>query len=191
MNRSLPFAAAVLAGMVLATPVASVAGARTEPAAFGVSPARAAELVRTHALTGTDGRTFRIADLRGPVVVVNFWASWCAPCRRELPQLAALDRELRPSGGRVVAISIDEDRRNAERFLRANAPALGAAYDGPEALARALDLRNVPCTIVLDRSGAVAYVTARSDERGLADLAAAVRRVAAGQAVAAAEGVSR
>ena len=176
------FAAVTLGVTLAAAPVR--AGAKTEGAAFGVPSARAAELVRTHALTAADGRTFRIADLKGGVTVVNFWASWCAPCRRELPRLAALDRELRASGGRVVAISIDEDRRNAERFLRANAPTLGVAFDGPEALARSLDLRNVPCTIVLDRSGAIAYVTARSDEQGLADLAAAVRRVAAGQAVA-------
>lgn len=186
-NHTLRAALAALAlGATLSVAPARAEGARTsrEAAAFGVSSDRAAELVRTHALAGADGRTFRIADLKGGVTVVNFWASWCAPCRRELPRLATLDRELRASGGRVVAISIDEDRRNAERFLRANAPSLGVAFDGPEALAHALDLRNVPCTIVLDRSGAIAYVTARSDEQGLAALAEAVRRVSAGQPVA-------
>ncbi|MBK7369702.1 MAG: TlpA family protein disulfide reductase [Candidatus Eisenbacteria bacterium] len=174
---------AVCATLSVAAAGAAGGAAPRDAAAFGVSSDRAAELVRTHVLAAADGRSFRIADLKG-VTVVNFWASWCAPCRRELPRLAALDRELRSSGGRVVAISIDEDRRNAERFLRANAPSLGVAFDGPEALARSLDLRNVPCTIVLDRSGAIAYVTARSDERGLADLADAVRRVSAGQPVA-------
>ncbi len=174
---------AVCATLSVAAAGAAGGAAPRDAAAFGVSSDRAAELVRTHVLAAADGRSFRIADLKG-VTVVNFWASWCAPCRRELPRLAALDRELRSSGGRVVAISIDEDRRNAERFLRANAPSLGVAFDGPEALARSLDLRNVPCTIVLDRTGAIAYVTARSDERGLADLADAVRRVSAGQPVA-------
>ncbi len=152
--------------------------------------ARAEALLRTHVLVGADGRSFRLGDLAASVTVVNFWASWCAPCRRELPRLAALDRELRGAGGRVVAISIDAERANAERFLRRTAPTLGVAFDGPEALVQDLDLRNVPCTIVLDRTGKVAWVSMRSDDSALDELAAIARRLAAGREVAA-EGAGR
>lgn len=184
-NPTLP--AFVLAALVAVGPAVAATGS---PAAFRVPAERAESLLRTHALTGADGRTFRLGELDASVTVVNFWASWCAPCRRELPRLATLDRELRATGGRVVAISIDEERSNAERFLRRTAPSLGVAFDGPEALAQQLDLRNVPCTIVLDRAGKVAWVTTRSDDAAIAELSAVARRLAAGGAVAA-EGAGR
>lgn len=176
--------------LVTVAALAAAAPARAGEAAFAVSATRAEALLREHPLAGADGRTFRLGELGASVTVVNFWASWCAPCRRELPRLATLDRELRAAGGRVVAISIDEERANAERFLRRTAPTLGVAFDGPEALAQGLDLRNVPCTIVLDRAGKVAWVTTRSDDAALAELAAVARRVAAGREVAV-EGAGR
>src|SRR6185503_8407093 len=104
-----------------------------------------------------------------------FWASWCGPCRRELPRLDALQTSLGAHGARVVAISIDEESRNAARFAKSLALAFPVYHDGPDGLARRLDLPAVPYTIVLDRDGAVAFTTTGSDERALDAIARAAR----------------
>jgi len=61
-------------------------------------------------LTAIDGRTFDLAKMRGKVVMVNYWATWCAPCRKEMPQLDAFYRRYHSKGLEIVGISIDFDR---------------------------------------------------------------------------------
>jgi thiol-disulfide isomerase/thioredoxin len=159
-------------------------------AGLGAAPAEAERVLREHPLRTLDGRTLTLGSLHGDVVVVNFWASWCPPCRRELPRLGNLQTQL--AGARVVAVSIDTDVENARRFCRAHGVKVAVVHDGPDGLARALDLRRVPFTLVLDRSGRVAYTTAGSDERAVAAVTTAARQLLAQPATAEAEaGVAR
>ncbi len=134
--------------------------------------------VRKHALKDLDGKPLSWSRLEGEVVVVGFWASWCKPCRREMPKLAALNAELATRGGRVLAVSIDHDPENARRFAEKLGLALPIYHDGPDGLARTLDLRQIPFTLVLDRQGRVAYTTTGAGEAELDRLSAAVRRIA-------------
>lgn len=138
-------------------------------------------------LTALDGTVVSSADLAGKPLIVNFWASWCAPCRRELPRLDALNREMASQGASVVAVSIDQDAGNASRFAKSGRLSMPVACDGPGGLARQLDLRHVPATVVLDRDGRIAWSTGRSDDAELAKLAAVVRRLAGATPVAGAE----
>jgi len=130
-----------------------------------------------HSLRTIDGRTLTVASLRGQVVVLNFWATWCPPCRKELPGLSALHKEIVGSGGQVIAISIDQDVRNVERFAKARGLAMPIAQDGPEGLARELDLGHIPYTLVLDRQGTVAATASGGDAAALERIAATARRL--------------
>lgn len=167
-----------------AAPVAAGAG----PGAAGVSAAMA-----THSVRLMNGGELPLGSLRGHVVVLNFWASWCGPCRKELPQLAVLDRELSKQGGRVIAVSIDEDVRNAAAFASRHAAGMTVYHDGPQGLIRTLDLPALPWTVVLDRDGAVAWSGGGASAATLQHIADTARRLSAAPAMLteSTEGVSR
>jgi thiol-disulfide isomerase/thioredoxin len=160
--------ALLLALLLLALAPALVRAASLE--GLGADAARARQALGGHVLRTPDGDRLPLASLRGEVVVVNFWASWCAPCRRELPALDALNTEIAARGARILAVSIDTDPRNAKRFARSIDLRLPVYADGPDGLAKSLDLGAVPLTLVLDRTGDIVYASTHSDE-------AAIRRL--------------
>ncbi len=150
----------------------------------GTDRERIGAALRQHTVRRLEGGTLSLGSLRGEVVVVNFWASWCAPCRRELPSLAALHRQISGKGGRVVAISIDHDARNAQRFGKKHQLALPLYHDGPEGIARTLDLPHVPYTVVLDADGRVAFTSEGADEAAVRELSAVTHKLVAGRPTA-------
>lgn len=102
------------------------------------------------------GHTQKLADLRGSITVVTFWATWCTPCQEELPRLSQLRDEYAAKGIRFVAISIDEpkDRRKIEPFLQKQKITLDVWTGGDaDTLARLRLGDMVPATIVLDKNG--------------------------------------
>lgn len=161
-------AGAALLALMLLSPALVRAAA---PDGVGADAATMRRALDAHVLVTTDGVKLPLASLRGEVMVVNFWASWCRPCRRELPELNALHASLARRGGRVLAVSIDEDARNVDRFVKANGLTLPVYHDGPEGLAKALKLTHIPCTLVIDRGGRVAWSMSGSDPASLDRLA--------------------
>jgi thiol-disulfide isomerase/thioredoxin len=150
--------------LALVLGVAAVAGGA--PAARA-DDARWEPILAGHALRGAEGETLRLADLKGEVVVVNFWASWCKPCKKELRRLDGWLTAAAPRGGRIVAVSVDRDRRKAERFVAEADLALPVYHDGPDGLARDLDLPSLPLTVVLDREGRVVTTLREADDAAL------------------------
>ena len=108
--------------------------------------------------TERDGRTVRFADLKGKVVVLNFWATWCAPCREEMPGFSRLQERWRDRGVRFVGVS-DEERPKVDRF----ADGIGIAYPlwtgDAEVMGLSKRLGNrlgvLPHTVLLDGDGRV------------------------------------
>jgi thiol-disulfide isomerase/thioredoxin len=117
--------------------------------------------------------------MSGQVVVLHLWATWCAPCRKELPKLDALNAELSKANGRVLAVSIDIDPRNVERFMAQQRLKLPVVVDGPDGLARELDVPAIPYTVVLNRNGEVVSQIAGSGDAMLDATAATARRLLA------------
>ncbi len=103
-------------------------------------------------LPGLEGPV-RSADLRGQVVYVDFWASWCAPCRRSFPWMAEMQRKYGDQGFTVVAINLDKERELAMRFLEEMEVNFTIAFD-PEALtAQAFKVVGMPSAYILGRDG--------------------------------------
>ena len=173
-----PVAAALVVLAALSVAGAAVAGEN------GAERERIGEVLRQSVLRDAAGGTLSLAGLRGEVVVINFWASWCPPCRHELPGLDALHAQISRQGGRVLAVSIDTDPVNVRRFVRVHGLKLPVYLDGPDGLARRLDLDHIPYTIVLDRQGGVAFTTSAADANGIAELGTVTRRLVGGAAPA-------
>ena len=122
-------------------------------------PQRADQLMAL-ALPDSEGVTQRLDQWRGKVVVVNFWATWCEPCREEMPEFVRVQREFGPKDVQFVGIAVDQQDKVAafSRELGLNYPVLIGGYDAMD-LSKALGNRLValPFTIVIDRQGGVAY----------------------------------
>jgi thiol-disulfide isomerase/thioredoxin len=106
------------------------------------------------------GGRLRLAGLHGKVVVVNFWASWCAPCRGEAPALAALSQQCRPLGVRFVGVDERDDRSAAQAFERSFGIGYPSLWDpaGEVVLAfrGSVQPQAIPSTLVIDRQGRIA-----------------------------------
>lgn len=103
-----------------------------------------------------NGRRVRLADLRGHVVVLNFWGVWCGPCVRELPQLASFAQQSR--GTEVIAVDSGLGGEKADeivRFLRTRNVNVPAAYDADRSAYRAFRVAGVPTTVIIDPHGTI------------------------------------
>ncbi|MGY1602820.1 TlpA family protein disulfide reductase [Geodermatophilus sp. SYSU D00815] len=108
-----------------------------------------------------DGGDFRSAELDGDVAVINFWGSWCPPCRVESPEFQEVYAEVEAEGVQFLGINVKDDRQLAQAFVDSKAITFPSLFDprGEVALAfRDYPANAIPSTIVLDRQGRVAAV---------------------------------
>jgi len=100
-------------------------------------------------------RTVSLADYRGKVVLVDFWASWCSPCRQSLPLYDKLSSAYADADFAVLAISLDEDVADAKTFLSEH-PVKYTTLQNPQGgIAKAFDLKGMPSSYLIDRTGIV------------------------------------
>ena len=111
------------------------------------------------ALKDVNGRTVRLSDYRGKVVLINFWATWCPPCRAEMPDLVRLQREHAKQGLQIIGITYPPERkarvRRFARSLKVNYPIILGTR---EIKARFSSEENLPLTVVVNRDGKVSDI---------------------------------
>src|SRR5207249_6151234 len=102
------------------------------------------------------GKPAHLTDLKGRVVVLNFWATWCPPCVEETPSLEKFAEQMRPAGVTVIGVSVDQDQEAIEKFALAFHLTFSIARDPDQVLAGRYGTFKFPETYILDRSGRVA-----------------------------------
>ena len=101
-----------------------------------------------------DGTKLRLSDLRGKVVFVNFWATWCPPCRKEIPDLEALAKKMRHVPFEILAVSSDESWNEINAFLGGKPTKMLIGLDpGKQAISKQFGTEKLPETYVIDREG--------------------------------------
>jgi peroxiredoxin len=103
-------------------------------------------------LTDLQGKSWNLKQLRGKVVLVNFWATWCAPCRKEMPDLDALYKRFHPQGLVILAIS-DEDAAKVQPFITEKKTAYPVLLDAGSKVTKLFGVDGIPKTFVYDREG--------------------------------------
>lgn len=101
----------------------------------------------------TDQGKLRLADLKGQVVYLDFWASWCGPCRKSFPWLHDMQQEFAAKGFRIVAVNLDKQRRAAEKFLKKYPANFTIAFDPEGQIASQFKVSGMPSSFLIDRQG--------------------------------------
>lgn len=115
-----------------------------------------------------------LAALRGKVVYLDFWASWCAPCRESFPWMNRLQAELGAEGLVVIAVNVDDSRGDAERFLREHPAQFRIVFDPQGELPEKFGVHGMPTSFLIDRQG---HVQARHEGFFMRDRDALARQV--------------
>ena len=140
---------AVLAALLLAlaAAAAAIAGDAVGRAAPGF----------TLPLRGS-GAALTLDKLRGQVVMVNFWASWCAPCREEFPLLDQMYRKYKGLGFTLLGVNVEPDAADAEGFIAKTPVSFPIAFDHDSAVSKLYRVEGMPSTVLIDRKGVLRWV---------------------------------
>jgi peroxiredoxin len=109
-------------------------------------------------LKSASGQNLRLRELRGEVVLINFWASWCGPCRQEMPLLNKIHEQYRKAGFTLLGVNIDDDPAAARDMARKLGVAFPVLLDTDKRVSKLYDVDTMPATLLVDRSGKVRYV---------------------------------
>ena len=104
------------------------------------------------------GANLRLQEQRGNVVMINFWATWCGPCRQEMPHLNKLYDKYRAAGFVLLGVNVDDDARNASEVAVKLGLKFPVLLDTDKSVSRLYDLSTMPSTVLIDRDGRVRYV---------------------------------
>ena len=109
-------------------------------------------------LTSNSGKPLSLTDLKGRIVLVNFWASWCGPCRKEMPLLEQLNRQYHSKGVTLVGVDVEPDSTAAIDWLKATPVSFPILFDVDSRVSKLYQVEGMPNTVILDRQGNVRYI---------------------------------
>ena len=129
--------------------------AGSDPTYLPASPS-VGKLAPDFTWTGTDGRPVRLSGYRGQVVLINFWATWCPPCKAEMPEIEAYWKENRDKGVMILAVNVgDEDETTIRSFMQKNKLTFQALNDTSGQVASAYRIGGIPASYFVDPQGVI------------------------------------
>ena len=105
-----------------------------------------------------DGPNLRLQEQRGRVVLMNFWATWCGPCRQEMPHMNRLYEKYKSSGFVILGVNVDEDPKNAAGVASKLGVKFPVLWDTDKNVSKLYELSTMPSTVLIDRDGKVRYI---------------------------------
>jgi peroxiredoxin len=121
-------------------------------AAAGDAPAPA------FSLPARGGSTIDLSQFKGQVVMINFWASWCVPCRQEMPLLETIYKKYKPLGFTLIGVNVEPDQKDAENFLKQTPVSFPVLFDAKSQVSGLYNVQVMPTTVFIDRKGNVRLV---------------------------------
>jgi thiol-disulfide isomerase/thioredoxin len=125
--------------------VSSLTGASSALAPSFTLPSRAGDIVS-------------LDQLKGKVVMLNFWASWCGPCRAEMPLLEQMHKRYSSLGFTMVGVNVEANTADAERWLKDTPVSFPVLFDRESKVSKLYDVNAMPSTVFIDRKGNVRYL---------------------------------
>lgn len=110
------------------------------------------------ALKSSTGENLRLSEFRGDVVMINFWATWCGPCRQEMPLLDELYNRYERVGFNLLGVNIDDDSRRAMQMIEELGVNFPVLFDARKEVSKLYEVDAMPVTVLVDREGNVRYV---------------------------------
>jgi peroxiredoxin len=139
---------AILATLLLA------AGTTALAASQGTAPKPAPDF----SLPARDGGVVQLSELKGQVVMINFWATWCGPCRQEMPLLEQIHAKYEPLGFTLLGVNVEPDSAAATTWLKGVPVTFPILFDAQNAVAEQFGVMGMPSSVFVDREGRVRYV---------------------------------
>ena len=109
-------------------------------------------------LKSSSGKPVSLSSLKGQIVLVNFWASWCGPCRKEMPILEQLNHQYHNKGVTLVGVNVEPDSGAANDWLKATPVSFPILFDVDSKVSKLYQVEGMPNTVILDRKGNVRYI---------------------------------
>lgn len=110
------------------------------------------------ALKSSTGENLRLSEYRGNVVMINFWATWCGPCRQEMPLLDELYTRYERVGFSLLGVNIDDDSRRAMQMIEDLGVSFPVLFDARKEVSKLYEVEAMPVTVLVDREGNVRHV---------------------------------
>lgn len=110
------------------------------------------------ALPRDNGEVVSLSEFRGQVVMINFWASWCGPCRQEMPLLEKIHQRYEPLGFTLLGVNVEENSSDAKAFLEDRPVTFPILFDPHNGVSKLYDVVAMPSTVLIDRQGNVRYL---------------------------------